>query len=258
MKNDDGRVKRKESLLSRVISSLSFMLSDTLSTRDQRQAARISCELAVTFVDEFGVRGEGAIVDVSKSGLQLVTDKKLRKGVTLAVRAPDDESLDRTAPFMAKTRWCRKSEDGRFRVGLLLPPGVENDPHWLESLLHQLGYTEDDGQRREYIRAETQITGQITPVDDRNDSGASFEISVLNLGMGGALLKSQVPLSKNGQFHLTIGPYEDLPELRLFGTVLRVVEKADHILYPSRFRAREEHEEKVLEEYILKLSGMDC
>lgn len=257
MKTDDGREKRKESLLSRVISSLHFMLSDTLSTRDQRQAARITCDLAVTFVDEFGTRGEGAIIDVSKNGLQLLTPKKLRRGVTLAVRAPDDESLDRTAPFMAKTRWCRKAENGKFRVGLLLPPGVENDPHWLESLLHQLGYTEDGGQRREYIRAETQISGRITPVDEQNRVADDFEVSVLNLGMGGALLKSQIPLSKNGQFHLSIGPYEDLPELRLFGTILRVVEKPDHILYPSRFRAKEEHEEKVLEEYILKLSGMD-
>lgn len=257
MKNDDGRSKRKEGLLSRLMSSLNFMVSDEPSTRDQRGSARINCRYEVTFVDEFGKKGSGYLIDISKSGLQMETGNRLRKGVTLALQAPDDEKLDRTAPFMAKVRWTRKGKDGIHRIGLALPPGVEDDPHWLEALLHQLGYTEDEGQRRQHIRASSQIPGVLTPVTETDKQAGSFEVAILNLGMGGALLKSQVPLAKNSQFHLVLGPFEDLPEIKLFGSVLRVMEKSDHVLYPSRFRAQEERDEKILEEYILKLSGMD-
>lgn len=257
MKEHEGRSQRKEGLLGRLISSLNFMLSDRLSTRDQRQTARVTCRYEVSYVDEFGIRGTGQLVDVSKTGLQMETDRKLRKGVTLAIRAPDDESLDRTAPFMARVCWCKKTGPGFFRAGLSLPSGVESDPHWLEALLHQLNYTEDQGQRREFIRAETQILGRLTPVSEQHEAGSEVEVSVLNLGMGGALIKSPELFSKNGQFQLIIGPYEDLPELELSGTFLRIVKKDDHTLYPSRFRAKQDHQEKVLEEYILRLSGLD-
>lgn len=254
MKEDNDRIQRKKGLLDRVLSSISFMVDEDTNTRDQRRSARLFCRHEVSYVDEYGSKGVAYLVDISKKGLQIETSSKIRKGVTLAVAAPEEESLDRTAPFMAKVRWCRRGEDRKFRVGLALPPGAEDDPHWLESLLHQLGYSEQEGQRREHIRAVGRIPGQLTPEGNEADR---LEVEVQNLSMGGALIKSQQSLQRNSHFELQIGPLEDLPELKLSGTILRIVEKPDHLLYPSRFRLNGDRDEKVLREYILKLDGRD-
>ena len=254
MTNDNPRTNRKRGFLEKLLSSINFLVKEDVNTKDQRRDARIECRYEVSYVDEFGTSGTGTLIDISRKGLQMESPVKVRKGVTLAIKAPEDETLDRTAPFMAKVCWCRKGEEG-YRVGLALPPGVEDDPHWLESLLHQLDYSVEEGQRREHIRAAGQIPGRITPLSP--EEREPFEVEVRNLGMGGALLKSQQLLARDSQFELRVGPHADLPELALRGTILRVVEKSDHVLYPCRFRTSEEPEDDLLREYILKLSGRD-
>lgn len=90
-------------------------------------------------MDENSRIGQGFLLDVSKSGLQIETERKLSKGITLALNAPEEEELERTSPFMARVKWTRAQEDGKYRAGLALPKEVEDDPHWLESLLSHFG-----------------------------------------------------------------------------------------------------------------------
>lgn len=255
MTNNESH-KRKKNLLSRLLSSISFLITEDVNTRDQRQGARVECRCEVHFVDEYGNKGQGYVVDISRQGLQLECHRKLSKGVTLALNAPDDETLDRTAPFMAKVRWSRKGESGHYLAGLALPPGVEEDPHWLESLLHQFGYGADGAQRREFIRAQAEVTGSLLL---QQDEAEPVPVDIRNLSMGGALLKCRAELPKNGQFELSLGPVGDLPELKVVGTILRVFQKpgTDYYLHPSRFQGQEENKEReqsVLQEYILKYS----
>ena len=254
MTDDSQRFERKQGLLTRVLSSINFLVTENTDTRDTRGSARIECRAEVAYVEETGLKGTGYLVDISRTGLQLETEKKLSKGRTIALNAPDDETLDRTAPFMAKVRWTSKGKAGTYRAGLELPPGTESDPHWLESLLHQLGYTDDGSQRRRFIRADSAIEGQLTPAAEGSDP---ISVKVLNLGMGGALLRAEEALAQNLQFKLVLGPHEDLPELSLDGTILRIIEKPDEgfTLHPSRFATSNEREESILNEYILKLGG---
>ena len=254
MKQEKHTGDQKRGLLARLLSSINFMVTQDLSTKDKRQTPRIECRCEVEFVDENGKKGKGFLIDISKKGLQLETETRLAKGLTLAMKAPEEEMLDRTTPFMAKVRWTRKRH-GQTRAGLALPNGIEEDPNWLESLLNQLGYSEDGTQRREYIRATTEISGQLT-LDDEDRTTQSVEL--LNLGMGGALIKSKTPLPKDCQFSLIVGPFEDLPILSLSGTVLRLVKKEgrDFDLFPCRFNPTEEKDADILQEYILKLSEL--
>jgi PilZ domain len=252
MKDDDDRSQRKKRLMDRVLSAINFMVSEDLNTQEQRISPRVDCRYEVSYVDENGMKGVGYLIDISKKGIQLETSRKIKKGITVALKAPESEVLDRTAPFMAKVQWTRKGPEGSFRAGLALPPGADEDPHWLESLLHQLGYTDDGTQRRHFIRASSEISGQLCV----HESDETCEVEVLNLGMGGALLKTPSELPKDGQFQLTVGPFEDLPPLSLSGTILRVVEEPDrdYRLYPSRFRPTEDRDTNILQEYILKFS----
>lgn len=252
MKKEDNRSKKKAGPFARLLSSIKFLVEEDVNTSDKRRSPRIECRCEVEFVDLHGTKGKGFLIDISKKGLQMETETKLYKGVTLAIKAPEEEMLDRTAPFMAKVRWVRKKH-GQYRIGLALPQGIEDDPHWLEALLTQLGYAED-GQRREHIRASSEIRGQLTLDDD--DERVSHSVELLNLGMGGALIKSGTSFSKDAQFSLLIGPFKDLPILSLTGTILRVVEKSgkDFDLFPCSFRPNEESEAATLKEYILKLN----
>ena len=124
----------------------------------------------------------------------------------------------------------------------------------MESLLHQLGYTDDGSQRRRFIRADSSIEGRLTPAAEGSEP---VDVKVLNLGMGGALLRADEALAQNLQFKLVLGPHGDLPELSLDGTILRIIEKPDEgfTLHPSRFATSNEREEAILNEYILKLGG---
>ena len=135
---------RKQGFLTRVLSSMNFLVSEDTGTRDMRAYARIECNAEVVYVDEKGATARGLLVDVSRTGLQLETERKLRKGLTLALNAPEQENLSQEPPFMANVKWCRKVSNGKYRVGLALPPAVVDDLHWLEALLDELGYETDD------------------------------------------------------------------------------------------------------------------
>lgn len=253
MTKEVDRIQRKQGLLAKLVSSISFLVTEDTKTHDQRNSPRIECRAKISYVDQHGNKGSGFLIDISKSGLQLETPTKLGKGLTLALNAPDEEILDQTTPFMAKVCWTTKGE-GAFRAGLALPSGVEDDPHWLESLLHQLGYTDDGSQRRRFIRSDSELTGVLSPSSDRE---GSTQVKVLNLGLGGALLRTSTPLAKNLEFHLQIGPYQDLPAVGVEGTVLRVVEKPEESLSLNsvRFNLSEEKDLAILKEYVLNLSG---
>lgn len=251
MKESAGAQKRKRPFLKRLLSSINFMVTEDVNTLDQRRAPRVECRCEVAFVDMNGQKSSGVLVDLSKSGIQLECPKKLRKGLTIAIKAPHQETLDRTAPLMATVKWCRKKADSGYAIGLALPPEVVGDPHWLKALLQQLGYDENS-QRREFIRAKSDLPGRLLP--EGAEETEAIEVEVRNLGMGGALLKAVYSLTKDSSFYLSLGPLEDLPILRIRGTILRVVEGDDHILYPTTFQNLSEEESQTLREYILKFS----
>ena len=250
---------QKKGFLNRILSSIDFLVSPDLNTEDRRSVPRCPCNLKLTYVGESGVSGEAKLIDVSSKGIQIETDHPLNKNTAVALNSPQEQELEISSPLMTHVIWSNPSvaDDQNFRSGLALPDELEDEPTWLDSLLESLGYSYDGSQRRRHIRAEAAIAGKL--ILDEDSEARTHDVSVLNLGMGGALIKAPDTLEKNQQFSLTVGPYRDLPEINLSGTILRIVGQTDddHILHPSRFRPLEERDEKLLREYILELIGSD-
>lgn len=134
--------KRKQGVLTRLLGSLNFLVTEDSGTREMRACPRVEFRAEVTYVSQKGDNGTGFLVDISKTGLQLETDRKLAKGITLALNAPEHKEVEENIPFMARVKWTRKVGK-KFRAGLALPPSAVEDEHWLEVLLEKLGYRED-------------------------------------------------------------------------------------------------------------------
>lgn len=248
---------QKRTLLGRVLSSIQFLVSPNINTEDRRSVPRIKCRYPIGFLTETGAAGEGQLLDVSAKGFRLRTTLKLSRTMTLAVNPPQTESLSGFSPLMAQVVWSASEREGYTLYGMALPAEVAEERTWLEEVLDELGYRHDGSQRRQHIRANAKIAGQLQLEDDETEEFHS--VSVLNLGMGGALIRCEQTLEKNRQFRLTLGPFEDLPELELRGTILRVSEQPEEnfTLHPSRFRPLDERDNKLLREYILTLLGGD-
>lgn len=241
----------KRGLLTRLLSSIGFLIAPDLNTDDRRAVPRLPCSKTVKFVSDTGVPGTAELLEVSSRGLRLSTDMALTKGRTLALNPPDDAELEIYAPIMAHVVWSSSQGPSKHLLGLAVPDELQDETTWLDSMLASLGYNDDGSQRRQHIRAEAEIEGWLL-VDDQAEE-QSVQISVMNLGMGGALLRSASTFPKDAQFKLSIGPHDDLPQLDLLGTILRVIKKESFTLHPCRFRPLDERDDKILREYILNL-----
>ena len=109
--------KRKQGVLARLVGSLNFLITEDTGTREMRACPRLEFRAEVTYVSQKGTTGTGFLVDISKTGLQLETERKLPKGITLALNAPDRDEVEENIPFMARVKWTRKVGD-KFRAGL--------------------------------------------------------------------------------------------------------------------------------------------
>lgn len=140
--------KRKQGVLARLVGSLNFLITEDTGTREMRACPRLEFRAEVTYVSQKGTTDTGFLVDISKTGLQLETERKLPKGITLALNAPDRDEVEENIPFMARVKWTRKVGD-KFRAGLALPQSAVDDEHWLEVLLEKLGYREENSTNQE-------------------------------------------------------------------------------------------------------------
>ena len=174
---------------------------------------------------------------------------QIPKAMTLALKPPATLAIGNHAPLMARVMWSTKASDG-YLCGLLLPPGIEDEETWLEALLISMGFASAGSQRRKFVRADSDIDGRIVL-----EAQPPVDVVVLNLGMGGALIKANQEFERNTAFKLQIGPYADLPELEVSGTILRATpsEGDSMLLHSTRFGPLEERRHRMLKEYILKL-----
>ncbi len=235
---------------SRLLSSIKQLVDPTLPIEDRRGGGRLACSYESSFVTEHGETGRCEVVDVSRRGLQLITENPLAKGLTVAIKTPETLGSDAFASVMTKVMWTRKDQDQRFLSGVLLPPGIEDEETWLEAILSKSGYRDDGSQRRKFVRAESEISGRLAL-----DGETPFEVMVLNLGMGGALIKCEQSLPAERHFVLELGPFGDLPDIEISGTILRETDSNDGgpRLYSSRFGPLEKRRHSLLQEYILTL-----
>lgn len=240
----------KKNPFSKLLASIKELVEPTLPIEDRRGGGRLACSYETSYVSEYGESGQCEIIDVSRRGLQLKTERPLARGLNVAIKTPEALGREKFASVMTKVMWTRKSQDQRYLSGLLLPPGIEDEETWLESILSKAGHKHDGSQRRKFVRAESEIAGRLDL-----EGEAPFNVTVVNLGMGGALIKSERSLEADRHFNLQLGPFGDLPEIEISGTILREASSTDGgpRLHSSRFGPLEKRRHSLLQEYILAL-----
>lgn len=245
-KSDQHRDSKKGAL-ERLLSSIAFLLEPQLPVEDRRKVGRIACTFPTSFVTETGLTGTAEVLDVSRRGLGLRSRSALSKGLTLALKPPALLEGD-FAPIMARVVWSQKEDQG-YRCGVMLPPGLEDEPTWLEAYLLAQGAAPNEPQRRRFVRASSDLPGRLEFPD-----APAVAVTIVNLGMGGALLRADQTLS-GSSFQLSFGPWDNLPALELSGTLLRHTrdEQQTYHFYSSRFGPLEERRHSLLKEYIVHL-----
>lgn len=244
-----SRMENKQSALARLLSSIKFLVEPDLPVEDRRGGGRLECLLSTSLVTESGDSHDCIVLDVSRRGLRIRTTRSLGKGVSVALKPPEPFAQSH-ALLMARVMWSRKDDGGHgYLAGLLLPPGTEHEESWLESYLLSRGFSASGPQRRKYLRAESELPGRLI----RKDNSA-VHVMVLNLGLGGALIRSDEELEKMSPFRLHIGPYGNLAELELAGTVLRKTGEVEpYHIHSSRFGPLEARRHELLKGYITSL-----
>ncbi len=243
-------VPSKRNALAKLLDNLRSLLDNSVPVEDRRSCGRLECTYEVSFIGETGRSGTGEIINVSRSGLRLRSMGHLVKGRTLALNPPKAQGLDEFPPLMAKVVWTNKDTDGVVIGGLSLPKSLSDEFTWLEALLKSLGYSDDTTQKRKYIRAEAEF-----PAVWSSQGQDSQGVVLSNLGMGGALIKSTVEIPADTKVEIHIEHFQDLPALKVRGTVLRssLGPNSMDIYHSCQFEPLSSEAEKVLKEYILKL-----
>lgn len=250
MTNPTGGTPNETKLkaLDRLLLSLKSLVDPELPVQDRRRSGRLGCELLTSYLTETGGSGEARVLDVSRRGLRVLTGAPVGRGVTVALKAPTEVTGD-FPPLMAKVVWSSRDGDGNFHSGLLLPPGAEDEPTWLEAYLLSQGFSVGEPQRRQYVRAESDLEAVLLL-----DAQPPLEVRVLNLSLGGAKIRAQLHLEPQSSFRLQLGPHSDLPEIELSGIILRQSstseEGYDHSV---RFGPLERRRHTLLKEYVVNL-----
>ncbi len=245
--------KVKRSALSSLLENLKALLDSGIPVEDRRSCGRMPCLYRITFIGESGRTGAGDILNVSRSGLLLRSDGHLTRGRTLALNPPSEERVDAYPPLMAKVVWTRREVDGSVLGGLTLPPSLTDESTWLEVLLKRLGYTSDASQKRRFIRVDAEFPALWRPLED--GSAELREVTVSNLGMGGALISSERAIPSGDPFLLVVESLLDLPRIELPGRVLRntLHQDSGRTYHSCQFDKPPPRTEGLLRDGILKL-----
>ena len=238
----------KQGALSRLFSSLKFLVEPDPPVEDRRAGGRVECLLSTSLVTETGDNHDCTVLDVSRRGLRVRTDRSVGRGLSVAIKPPESFA-EKYASLMARVMWSRKDDDGKYLTGLLLPPGNENEESWLEGYLLSKGHSASGPQRRKFLRADAELQGRLILKDD-----TMVPVTLLNLGLGGALIRCEPELEKMSPFKLRLGPHGSLPELELSGTILRLTTGTDAFhLHSSRFGPLDARRHDLLKKYIISL-----
>ena len=232
----------------RLMTSLKALVEPELPLEDRRLSGRLETSLEVNFVTEQERAGTGIVLDLSRRGLRLRTNLILNKGTSVAIKAP--VALEPYySPMLAQVMWSSRKDDD-YIYGLLLPPGIEFEESWVAAVMDQLGYQISSFQRRKYVRADSELPGQLLL-----DAQPPLPVTVLNLSMGGAMVSSEVVIESDTPFRLQLGPHADLPELEVSGVILRNTpgETEGKHVHSTRFGPLEKRRHSLLKEYIMNL-----
>ncbi|GMU54367.1 MAG: hypothetical protein AMXMBFR33_35130 [Candidatus Xenobia bacterium] len=179
-----------------------------------RSRIRVLCRYPVQIESGEGPPDRAYVVDIGLNGLRVEDVRRLKKGslVQVASAYPGLEHNRLTCEVV----WCRERISGGYNAGLsyeTAPPGS-----WVRVILDELGLDEERGaQRRRYVRIATSLRAQVR---DLSSNQLLTEGRVVNLGLGGVLLRSPRQLAEGNEVLCLFGPYSHYPHLSVEATCL--------------------------------------
>lgn len=196
-----------------------------LSLSERRTKLRVRTYIRLR-IEAGKASGPAIVTDLSLEGLRLRCPGSLDIGQAVEVFFPEELVSDRVNSVSCTVAWVNSfGTPGRpnFEAGLSFNDSLdEMDSSWVSYILEKLGFDENKTfQKRQYLRAKGRIPARIfTQVE-----GGTVDCQILNLGIGGALVALDSPLSEESLVHCEMCLWRVLPALRLPCKVLSVREE---------------------------------
>lgn len=215
------------------------------SLDERRLTARVTCKYPVSCRTKAGAM-VGDVLDLSANGLRLATDRSLRKGEKLKVDPPRG-LREAGEAVTGVVRWCRRRGDNSYQVGVSLVPGAKS---WVGRALRELGLNPDaPRERRRFIR----VSGKLE-VELRDDGNPVLTGELLDLSLGGALVRCSSKLSKRAQVRMRVSSLAGLSPLDLVAVVKEVSEpERGGYTLSLQFSRPSEGQQKELGRYLASL-----
>lgn len=191
----------------------------SLAERRQKLRIRTYIRLEIQIVDS---KASAIVTDLSLDGLRLRSNLQIEEGDRIEVFFLDDAGETEKGSILCRAVWVSDiGSAGRptYEAGLNFEDSEENmQESWVRYVLEQLGFDENKTfQKRRYLRANGKLPARVFTAKENNVTG-----EIVNVGVGGALLATDEPLTENTQIHCEICLWRILPALRLPCRILSV------------------------------------
>jgi hypothetical protein len=184
--------------------------------KEQRRLVRVICDYEAHCKTE-SYDGPGRVTDLGLNGLRLELPVRLPNATRIAVSllAVPNEPADQRQQVAGSVRWCRRKkeaeayqlgvvfrEDARLTPGSLSQPDTSPSISWAKALLKDLGFDETAlFSRRKRLRI-----GATVPAELLGSDGSTHTGEVVNLGVGGCLLRLASNPDPTAEYDVRLGP----------------------------------------------------
>lgn len=195
----------------------SLVFGSPFPGKERREMARLRCYYGVTCYDAED-RGHGArVTEMSLTGMRLEGATGFKRGAHIYISLPKAHSKKKS--IRCTVVWTQRRPTGTWWVGVVYDDSQKNvRASWARDVLRELGFDEKNiYQRRQHVRFPSALEGEVR--DGRGD--LLTQVAVLNLGVGGALVRTDRSIPENSMLRLIVGPYGPLPSMELPGMMIR-------------------------------------
>ena len=172
---------------------------------------RVRCHLPVQVKHKSTVLN-GWVLDMGHQGLRLRLDTRLPKGTCFTMRAILGGHA--RVPFVNfKVLWSRPQDDKKAALhGVGYDEGeADLRRSWVWLLFRELGlHDKHTTSRRKYLRVDGRIPVRLLPGPQLPNPP---EIEMINVGVGGLLIRSRQALIVGQLGQITLGPWQGLKEV---------------------------------------------
>ena len=197
-----------KNMFDKVFDGLRKLLPSEVPVLERREIVRIDCKVPAVYRASDGKDLTAVIVDIGINGLRLESPKKIPRNSEVQVLRPEG------GPVSCKVIWSRpKRFSDQHLSGLQFIDSKENmRSSWVKSTLQKLGFKPGKiKEQRKHIRvrSEARATLSSTAGDELTEG------TLLNLGIGGALVKMETPIPQSVKVILSVDPVGAVSPLRM-------------------------------------------